>query len=162
MIRTLSLIVFFIAFNASGVAGQGKTAKDKPVAKKKLLIPQAYLGNGDFKGGPIAKDQLAHLLRQGLSCRDSLGHSYKITGFELAYSERMLYEDSVGNPMWVNDYLSEYCLGDTLSAGVSATIYERFKAGDTLYINNVKVIRTSASNEQTEIAGLGMKCIVEK
>ncbi|GAA4460962.1 hypothetical protein GCM10023093_04720 [Nemorincola caseinilytica] len=101
------------------------------------------------------------MLQQGLTARDSTGNKYKVAGFELGYAERMIYEDSLGNLVTLMDRMSHYCLGDTLSAGVSSSIYERFKLGDTLYINRVTVLKPSGATT-TEIAGKGMICILTK
>lgn len=126
-------------------------------------MPQAYLGNSDFKGGPIKRDMFCSLLRQGITSKDSTGNKYKVAGFEFAYFERMIYEDSLGNLMPVNDYMSEYCLGDTLSPGIAGSIYQRVKPGDTLYINRVSVIKSGhSSGEENRILGAGFKCFIIK
>ena len=151
-------MLFFICAGAYAQKPVGKTA----IMPKKLLVPQAYIGKSDFKGGPIKKDDLCSLLKQGITSKDSTGKQYKVAGFEFAYSERMIYEDSLGNLMPVNDYMSEYCPGDTLSAGIAGSIYYRIKPGDTLYINRVTVFKAGGNGEDNKIMGAGVKCIITK
>lgn len=165
--RSVSFLLLCCFVAAFGALAQQRTpaAKTAAAAKTtghKLLMPQAYIGNSDYKGGPIKKDQLCNLLKQGITSRDSSGKKYKVSGFEFAYSERMVYEDSLGSLIWVNDYMSEYCPGDTLSHGIASSIYERIKVGDTLYINRVSVLKPTAGNEENKIAGLGLKCVIIK
>lgn len=156
-----SLLLVTLLF--TGVCTYAQKPAGKTVAlPKKLLLPQAYIGKSDFKGGPIKRDDLCTLLKQGITSRDSTGKTYKVAGFEFAYSERMIYEDSLGNLMPVNDYMSEYCPGDTLTAGIAGSIYYRIKPGDTLYINRVTVFKASGNGEDNKIMGAGIKCIITK
>ena len=148
------------------VNAQRKPAGSKPVAAttkthKNVFIPQAYIGDADFKGGPIKKDELAALLKKGITARDSSGNRYKVAGFEFAYAEQMLYEDSLGNLLTMIDYNFEYCPGDTLSSAVASSVFSRFKAGDTLYINKVTVMKPIQGNN-TDIAAKGVKAILLK
>lgn len=120
-------------------------------------MPQAYLGNSDYKGGLIKREEFARLLKDGIKARDSAGNKYAVTGFEFIYGERQMYEDSAGRPMVMFDYLSEYCPGDTLSRGIRASLFERLKAGDTAYFDRVQVLRTKPGEAGTVIMGKGMK-----
>lgn len=135
---------------------------------KKILLPTVYLGRSDYKGGPIKKDDFNRLLKQGLTSRDSLGNKYKVVGFDFNYAERELYEDSVGNLKVMVDLLYEHCPGDTITSNVSASIYERVKAGDTVYIDRVSVVRylSNKSNktqaDSSAIGAKGMKCVIMK
>jgi hypothetical protein len=162
-VRTLLLAFFIFAggdsFAQASAAG-AKTVKAKP---RKLFMPQAYLGSTDYKGGNIKKEELSKLLKLGVTSRDSAGNTYRVTGFEFAYAERMLYEDSLSNLMVEVDYMTEYCPGDTLSAGVSGSIYDRLKAGDTVYFNKIDVYRTYPGHPGGEqIVGRGMKFVIVK
>lgn len=136
-------------------------AKPAPAATESkhrhVLIPQAYLGSSDLKGGMVSKEEFARLIKQGIQARDSAGNKYKVTGFEFIYGERQMYEDSVGRPFVTFDYMSEYCPGDTLSRGVAASLYERLKAGDTAYFNRVEVLRAKPGEAGSIIMGRGMK-----
>lgn len=160
-IASVLIVLFSLVGHCVSAQQQPKPAAAKPAAPKKLLMPQAYLGTSDYKGGPIKKDELRDLLKQGLTSRDSVGNRYKVARFELGYAERMIYEDSLGSLVSLMDYMSENFFGDTLSSGISSSIFERFKAGDTLYINKVIVLKPSGANT-TEIAGKGMKCVLMK
>jgi len=144
---------------------QTRAAGNKPAAEKpkRIFMPQAYLGNTNYKGGALQKDVLGGLLKERVTSRDSLGNSYKVVGFEFVYAERMLYEDSVGNLLVEFDYLSEYCPGDTLSAGIKSSIFDRIKEGDTAYFNRIDVLKTSPGQSGGDIImGKGMKFAVIK
>lgn len=105
----------------------------------KLIYP--YLGNSSYSEGLIPKQAFDSLLRQGITAKDSAGNSYKVTGFTFSYGERNLYEDSVGNLIMLTDYFSEYCIGDTISPAIKFMLNEnRTKAGDTAYIEKIKVL----------------------
>ncbi len=159
--------ILCIAFSVAALAGnvvasaQRKPVAPKPVVHKKVFMPQAYIGDSDFKGGPIKKDELASLLKKGITARDSAGNRYKVTGFEFAYAEQMLYEDSLANLLTMFDYNYEYCPGDTLSAAVSSSVFSRFKSGDTLYINKV-IVAKPIEGGNTEIAAKGIKAVLLK
>lgn len=156
--RLLPVILFC---GISLVASLPLSAQKKPAPKEskphKVLMPQAFLGNSDKKGGMIGRDEFTKLVKQGLQARDSAGNRYKVTGFEFMYGERQMYEDSAGRPMVMFDYLSEYCPGDTLSPGVATSLFNRLKAGDTAYFNRVEVLRARPGEAGTVIMGKGMK-----
>ncbi len=137
-------------------------AQQKAPGKAKVFIPPVYLGHSDLKGGPIQKDQFNSLLKQGISCHDSAGNKYRVVSFDFGYSERRLYEDSVGNLVKMMDYSAEFCMGDTIgkdltttrapavkdpfygdqdSSDVSKSIYDRVKPGDTVYFYHVTVAK---------------------
>lgn len=118
--------------------GDGKkAAATEQKAKENKLY--AYLGHSDIRDGKVPKKVFDSLLRQGVTAKDSLGQVYKVDGFMFNYGERNLYEDSVGNLMVMTDMLSEYCPGDTLSTPIKRLFLPRTKAGDTAYIDQVKV-----------------------
>ncbi len=163
-IVSLLMLVFLLSAGVNAMAqASAAGGKNGKGPQRKTFMPQAYLGNTNYKGGNVKKDELSKLLRLGVTSRDSVGNSYKVTGFEFAYAERMLYEDSLSNLMVEVDYLTEYCPGDTLSAGVSGSIYERMKAGDTVYFNKIDVLRTHAGQPGGDvIVGRGMKFVIVK
>jgi hypothetical protein len=153
-----------------GQAKKGKPATDgkpKTEAPKVVrnLVPMVTFGNCNYTGGNIKKhvfDSLAHF---PLSSKDSMGNVYRVIGFDFTYGERNLYEDSVANLMVVTDYLHEYCPGDTLSAGITATLFDRTKPGDTVFIEKVKVVRKVGETflpDSTAILGRSFKCVIIK
>ena len=130
---------------------------------KKLLLPQAYLGSSKQVDGAMQKDLLAELLQQKLTSKDSAGNSYTVTGFRFGYSERVLYEDSVGNLMVLTDFLTEYCAGDTLPANITNSLFDRLKAGDTVHFNQITLMKNSTGKDKAdyrEIAGRGLKILI--
>lgn len=143
------------------------TAKANKIDVSKVLMPQAYIGDFEQAGGTIKREQISALLKKGLTSKDKSGNKYKVTSFVFSYAERMLYEDSLSNLMIVTDRMSEYCPGDTLTAAVAGSIYDRIKPGDTIYIERVNV-QKYASNTDTkntvglEMAGKGLKFAIIK
>lgn len=117
--------------------------KDTIVKKPKAYYVPVYLGNSNRQGGGISKFVFDSLLKQGIRAKDSLGRAYQVESFDFSYAERNMYEDEVGNLMWVTDYLNELCLGDTISRNVAASIYMRTKPGDTTYFDNIRLRRVS-------------------
>jgi hypothetical protein len=105
-----------------------------------------------------------------------------VIGFDFGYKERNLYEDSLGNPVVMMDYSSEYCKGDTVTSNISKTqktaitnyldgdpdandisrgIYERTKPGDTVYFDHIMVAKylngTETVPDNKAIKGRSMK-----
>lgn len=97
-----------------------------------------YLGAPAFTGGTIPKSLFDSLLRKGIRVKDSSGSMYAVDGFMFGYGERNLYEDSVGNLMYLTDFIYEYCPGDTISLALSRNIFYKTKPGDTAYFDNIK------------------------
>jgi len=167
MNRTVNILLLVtalaIGLNLWGQQAKGKTDSKTTAAKgTKLLIPTVFLGNSDLSGGAIKKDRFDQLLQQGLTSRDSMGNKYRVMGFQFSYAERSFYEDSVGNPISTIDYAYEYCPGDTISTGVAAVIYDRSKAGDTIYFDRISLIRLDKKTNQPQaganvISGRSMK-----
>ena len=134
---------------------------------KKIMYPTVYLGHSEFKGGNIRKEEFDKLLKDGLTSKDSMGNRYKVLGFEFNYAERQLYEDSAGNLKVMTDFLFEYCPGDTITSNISASIYERTKPGDTVFVNKVMVVKYINKTDKTlpdtaAILAKGLKCVIVK
>ncbi len=172
------LLCVLVVLAGTTATAQEKTAKED----KHVFMPPVYLGRSDYKGGPIKNTTFNSLLKQGLTCHDSLGNKYRVVGFDFGYNERNLYEDSVGNLMTLMDYTSEYCKGDTVSTNISKTrktaisnyldgdpdandisksIYERTKPGDTVYFDHIMVAKyinaTESLPDAKAIKGRNMK-----
>lgn len=135
----------------------------KPVTKpakpqKKVALVATYLGESEKTGGPIDKKTFDELMRHGVKAKDSAGASLPVVGFQFTYAERGIFEDSVGKLISVIDYLSEYCFGDTLTATISASLYDRTKPGDTVYIDRIKVRKPNG----TEAMGKTLKFVLAK
>ncbi len=172
MIRTVStLLLVFLSMIGIQLWAQQK-ATGKVVAKaegsystRKIFYPAVYLGHSDFKGGNIKKEEFDKLLKEGLFSKDSMGNRYKVIGFEFNYAERQLYEDSAGNLKIMTDFLFEYCPGDTITGNISASIYERTKPGDTIFVNKVRVVKyinktNKTLPDSTAILAKGLKCVI--
>jgi hypothetical protein len=109
--------------------------KQGTAPKHKNYVP-VFLGNSQISGVSVVdKAMFDSLVKQGLKS-DS---GRVVTGFKFSYAERNTYEDSVGNLITVADFNSEYCLGDTLSAGIKASLPYRTKPGDTAYFDAIDV-----------------------
>jgi len=121
---------------------QKSSDKKKPVGKAaatkapaKIVEVDVTLGNSSLKGGNVTKKTFDSLLKQGITGPNGA----QVAGFMFSYSEMNYYEDSLGNPIRVRDYMEEYCLGNKLSPIVDETIFRRTKPGDTAYIEHIKV-----------------------
>ncbi|OSZ78305.1 hypothetical protein CAP35_08600 [Chitinophagaceae bacterium IBVUCB1] len=132
MAATFSLIAQ--SQNKDGKGGDDK-AKTKPKPKP---IP-VYLGKSNRDGGLMPYRQFNELVAQGLTSKDSAGKVFTVTSFMLNYGERNLYEDSVGNPLIVTDYMAQMCEGDTLATFLKNSLTERTKPGDTVYFEMIYV-----------------------
>lgn len=117
---------------------QSKNTKPKSAAEKAMPRFEAAIGDtGNYSGGNINREQFIDLASQGVRLKDPKGAF--IEGFTFTYGERHLYEDSIGNDKLVTDYLSEYCLGDSLSPIIKNTLPYRTKPGDTAYYDGIYV-----------------------
>src|SRR5690606_31392253 len=109
-IHILSICFFFLA-------GIGLMSM-MPDNGKKNTVPAitSYLGHSDYSGGMISKKVFDSLLSQGLTAKDSTDSNYKVVEFTFGYGERNLYEDPNGKLVIMTDYVSDICIGDTLSS----------------------------------------------
>lgn len=138
------LLVTSLVFFAVVLWAQDANKKDAKVPEKKKLPKVAvYLGHSNLTGGKISKTLFDSLLKQGLTSKDSSGNDYKVVNFMFTYAELNLYEDSVGKLMFMTDYRSEFCPGDTITENIAGSLYQRTKVGDTLYFDQITVRRAS-------------------
>lgn len=98
---------------------------------------EVVIGNSNYSGGNITKGEFDANAVHGVHIRNAQG-AY-VEGFSFTYGERNLYEDSVGNEKPVTEYLTEYCMGDTLSPIIKNTIAQRSKPGDTAYYDDIHI-----------------------
>lgn len=122
------------------VCAQKPASKTSAPKKPAGPVANAYLGASALTGGMLSKKAFDSLIRQGIDAKDlSGGGAVPVLGFQLTYAERGMYEDSVGNPLLMTDYLTEYCFGDTLSGNLRLLLPDRTKPGDTVFVDNIKV-----------------------
>jgi hypothetical protein len=173
MKRTFGLIIgVLLLFFTAGVWAQ-KTKKKSTTAKvtdkveKKKTVKEyknykmpisVYLGHSAINGGIVPKLLFDSLMKQGLSGKDSSGVVYKVLAFDFTYAERNVYEDSTGSPIVLSDYMIEHCNGDTVSATIAGSLYLRTKAGDTVYFDQVQLLRP----DSVGAAGKGLKVVIGK
>jgi hypothetical protein len=157
MKRSLNILLL-LACMMSALAVWAQTGKktERPAAHKPAAL--VYLGHSSLTEGDISKQAFDSLLKQGLTAKDSLGKACKVYSFMFNYGERNLYEDSMGTLTVMTDYMMEECPGDTLTPNISASIYDRTKAGDTAYFDSVMVMRP----DNTLIKGKSMKFFIKK
>lgn len=134
MKKTLSIALLFAA-SVALYAQNG--SKDKPA--KKVTVPEMAVRWG--KADTAAS--------QSMSVRDfrklmndrivPLEGGWQVKGFDFIYIEKRVYEDSAGNPLVINEYMSEFCPGDTISTGIRTLMPERVKSGDTAYISGIRL-----------------------
>jgi hypothetical protein len=117
---------------------QSKQKAEKPVVPKKTVFEMALGRNGtDVPVGDITEGMFDSIAPSGIRIKDPKGAF--IEGFSFTYGERNIYEDSAGTERIVTDYLTEYCLGDTLSAFIAQNIAKRTKPGDTAYYDQINI-----------------------
>lgn len=145
----------------SGKTGSGN-AGQKDTAGKKPYKPPTYpvflgksLSGADLK---ISKKDFDTYMKQGLTAKDSSGQPMQFHGFMFTYGERNLYEDSAGSLIVLTDLMAEYCFGDTLSANISSNLYQRSKAGDTAYIDDIQLVDVHGKSK----LGRSMRIILTK
>lgn len=146
----------------SGKTGAGG-AGQKDTANKKIAKPPTYpvfLGKSEISGADIkvSKTDFDRLLKQGLTAKDSSGRPMQFHGFMFTYGERNLYEDSIGNLIVLTDLMAEYCFGDSLASNISASLFQRSKAGDTAYIDDVQLVDVNGKSK----LGRSMRIILTK
>jgi hypothetical protein len=143
MNRVTRIFVLLTALTLSVQCSAQKTQKETAVkvaaTKTAPVVITSYLGRSGLTGGPVGKWMFDSLLKQGVTAKDPTGNSYPVAGFTFSYAERNMYEDSVGNPLLLTDYFSEFCPGDTVSLAIFRNIFYKTKPGDTAYFDNVKV-----------------------
>lgn len=135
MKRIAQLIVVLLA----GFAAMNAVAdeKDKKKEKPKPVPVTVYVGNDGYKGGNIAVSKFNSLIGEGLVARDSNGRKFNVRQFMFTYCERNLYEDSVGNPIVLTDYLAEYCMDSKFNEHQLSSLRSRAKPGDTLILEKI-------------------------
>lgn len=151
--------IFLLALGAllalEVVADEG--GKDQKKKLKIIPIP-VYLGNSDIDSGVISKPLFDSLVKQGLTARDSGGRIYDVKSFMFTFCERNLYEDSVGNPVIITDYLSEFCFDNKLKGYQLQALLERSKWGDTVIFE--KIMLEAADSTKAQGFGKAMKLII--
>jgi hypothetical protein len=132
----LLLAGIVLVFTAAYAQTKQKPKKSALVAYKKPVMDVA-IGKSDLSGGTISKSDFDQLAPAGIRIKDANGAF--IEGFSFTYGERNIYEDSVGNEKRITEYLTEYCMGDTLSPIIAHTINDRSKPGDTAYYDDIHI-----------------------
>ena len=130
------LALLFTASYAQTKQQPKKAAGSKLVVHAKPVMEVA-IGQSPLSGGPISKHDFDVIAPKGIRIKDPQGAF--IEGFSFTYGERNIYEDSVGNEKPITEYLTEYCMGDTLSPIISQTIAQRTKPGDTAYYDDIHI-----------------------
>lgn len=149
----MMLVGALVAWQA--VADEG----DKEQKKKPKIVPiPVYFGNSDIDSGLVPKQVFDSLLKQGFTSRDSNGREFNVNSFMFTYCERALYEDSVGNPIILTDYLSEFCMKGKLEEYQLEALLYKSKPGDTLIIE--KIMLTSADSAKATGFGKAMKLVI--
>lgn len=110
----------------------------KAEPKKKIIHKgKAFLSDGKTGSGKISKKAFDSLIAYPLIAKDSLGREHKVIGYTFSYSERGLYEDSMGTPRIMADFYSTESEGGQLPDFWLQNIRERSKGGDTAYFDQV-------------------------
>ncbi|HEY9178871.1 MAG TPA: hypothetical protein VIN07_14340 [Flavipsychrobacter sp.] len=157
MRRTVSILMLLTGALFALNAAAGEDDKDQKKKPKIVPIP-VYFGNSGIDSGVVSEEVFDSLLKQGFTSRDSNGRVYNVNSFMFTYCERNLYEDSVGNPIILTDYLSEFCMNGKLEDYQLEALRYKSKWGDTLIIE--KIMLTSADSAKTKGYGKAMKLVI--
>lgn len=133
-----SCVILQVSAQRAAKKGSGKTDNaSKPASGSAQDVP-VYLGSSGLTGGTIRKGQFDSFARQGLTLgNNQIGGA--VQSFNFVYAERGLFEDSVGNNIYLVDYMTEPCNGSMLSPGVLTSIFDRTKPGDTAFFDGIRV-----------------------
>ncbi len=144
MKKHLLLALFTGISLTAGYAQKGQKKTNRTDPEKARTVTSVPLSWGDkalLESEKLSKALLLALFQKPLLV--TAGDA-AVSSFAFTYAERGVYEDSVGNPLLLTDYLTEYCLGDTLSQNIKLLLPPRVKAGDTVYISDIKVKAAAA------------------
>ncbi len=151
MKRTVQILILLLAGIITPKVFADEKDQDKDKKKKPKPVPvTVYIGNSDIDTGVITKQVFDSLLKEGFTSKDSTGRVFNVKSFMFTYCERNLYEDSIGNPMILTDYLSEFCFDSKLKDYQLEALLSRSKWGDTLIIEK---IRLEAADSTKDAAG---------
>ena len=137
----------------------GDDGKDKKKVKKVVPV-KVYLGNSDIDTGIIKKPLFDSLLKQGLTSRDSNGRVFNVKSYMFTFCERMLYEDSVGNPFVTTDYLSEFTFDSKLKEYQLNALLERTKKGDTVIFEQIQL--EAADSTKAHAVGKPLRIVITR
>ena len=129
-------LLFTASYAQKKKAPEKTGSNSKPIVHAKPVMDVA-IGDSELAGGNISKRDFDTIAPKGIRIKNPQGAF--IEGFSFTYGERNIYEDSVGNEKPVTEYLTEYCMGDTLSPIISHTIAQRTKPGDTAYYDDIHI-----------------------
>lgn len=117
----------------------------------------AHLGCMDNDISTLGKESFDSLIALPLCGKDSSHTVFPIQGFEIIYAERGLYQDSAGLPIIFTDYTTMQCTGNTLSKNWVDLFKERSYKGDTVFIENIKVL----GNDNKSYQAKALKIIIK-
>ncbi|HNB80820.1 MAG TPA: hypothetical protein PLP14_01910 [Chitinophagaceae bacterium] len=99
-----------------------------------------YLSCNETLQGFLSKQVFDSVIQYPLCAKDSLKQTYQVQSFDMTYAERGLYQDSSGLPIVFTDYSQAQFTGNQFSPQWIRSFRERSYRGDTVYIENVKVL----------------------
>lgn len=117
----------------------------------------SYLACSDLSEGFIAKAQFDSMIALPLCARDTNKNVMTLQSFEITYAERGLYQDSTGLPIIFTDYISDRFKGNQITKYWIDLFKERSYKGDTVYIDNVKVL----GPDNKSFVCKGMKWVIQ-
>lgn len=154
------LLLFAGAFAALTVLADEKDqAKDKKRQPKPVPL-SVYFGSSHIDSAAVKKPLFDSLITQELTCTDSNGRVFNVTQFRFTFCERVLYEDSVGNPLLLTDYHAEFAIDNKLDDFQRDVLLRRAKPGDTLIIE--KITLEAADSTKAGAHGKPIKLIITR
>lgn len=130
-------------------------AQDRKAPRKKdLTAYHIQLGNRTEDTSFVTKSQFDSLIENAVYLRDSLGHYYIATAFEVIYSEWGIFEDHTGREKIMTEYYSSNVLGSELPDYFKEQLKSSAKLGDTLMIQNVWAEKKDETGTTTILKGV--------
>ena len=118
---------------------------------------QMYLACSKSENQYLQKAEFDRLISQPFCAKDTNMNPVTIQNFEILYAERGLYQDSAGLPIIFTDYTKIPCKGNQLKQEWIDYFLERSYKGDTVFIEQVKVLGSDNKSHLAE----GMKIIIQ-
>lgn len=151
----LGIVCTVLAFYALADGEDDKKKKEK----KPVPVPVYFMGT-TIDQAELGKREFDALIKKGFTSIDSNGRVFNVEQFMFTFCERNLYEDSVGNPMILTDYLSEYSFSNQFKEYQLEALLRRAKPGDTVFIEKIKL--TADDSTKVGAQGIPMKIVITR
>ncbi|MFM2386031.1 MAG: hypothetical protein RL660_788 [Bacteroidota bacterium] len=129
-------------FSHEQVDTNKKKAAAKPAAATATQVPQFEPMLGcSLKSGTYSKRDILSALSQPLCVKSTNGQkTYKVVSYDFTYAEQGIFEDSLGVPTRMIDYIYEECRGDSVKVRWQKALVDRLIKMDTLKFTQIVLL----------------------